>query len=309
MDGKSRKKAGKREGGILYFCATPIGNLQDITLRVLDCLKTVDYIAVENAGHSRKLLNHYGIRAPLLSYREADREKKEQRLLQLLQQGARIALLSDAGMPAISDPGRSLAHQLREHGIPFTVLPGPSAALAALLLSGYPTRRFVFWGFLSRRKKERYRELAQVAHECKTGIIYESPHRLAATLGEMAALLPERELAVCRELTKQFEEVLHGTAQSLQDHFTRVKPRGEITIVVSPLCEKTEQGKNPADVSERGIQEQVQEKLKEALQQGIPPSEAVKGVARAFSLSRRDVYILLLDLQGRKSLKKPPVGS
>lgn len=303
MAGESRKKAAEREPGILYFCATPIGNLQDITLRVLECLKTVDYIAVENAARSRKLLNHYGIRAPLLSYREAGREKKDQHLLQLLQQGARIALLSDAGMPAISDPGHSLASTLRRYGMPFTVLPGPSAALAALLLSAYPTRRFVFWGFLSRRKKERSRELSQIMLEHKTGIIYESPHRLAATLKDMAQLFAQRELAVCRELTKQFEEVRYGTARSLLEHFLLVKPRGEITVIVSPLPAAGEQGDLPGSVlqdDEQVISEKIKSRLKEALQQGLPPSQAVRETARDFSLGRRLVYKLMLDLQGRK---------
>ncbi len=300
MEGISRKKGDNVGTGMFFFCASPIGNLQDITLRVLECLKTVDYIAVENGARSRKLLSHYGIHAPLLSYREAGREKKEQRIIEHLQEGASIALLSDAGMPAISDPGSSLARRLHENHIPFTVLPGPSAALAALLLSGYPTRRFVFWGFLSRRKKERVRELEQVGAESKTGIIYETPHRLLAALGEMAALMPERELAVCRELTKHFEEVRHGVAQALQEHFTQVKPRGEITIVVSPQPGKGEPSEDLANMSPAEMEEQVKGKLNEELQQGNPPSRAVKHVARAFPLSRSKVYALLLKMQGRK---------
>ena len=301
MEGKIREKANNPNSGMFFFCASPIGNLQDITLRVLECLKTVDYIAVENAARSRKLLSHYGIHAPLLSYREAGREKKEQRIIEYLQNGASIALLSDAGMPAISDPGSSLARRLHENGIPFTVLPGPSAALASLVLSGYPTRRFVFWGFLSRRKKERVQELEQVEAESKTGIIYETPHRLQATLGEMATLFPERELTVCRELTKHFEEVRRGVALELQEHFTQVKPRGEITIVVSPLLEKADPQEHTANMSPTEIEEKVKEKLNEELQQGKPPSHAVKNVARALSMSRSTVYSLLLEMQGRKA--------
>ena len=301
MEGKNRKRGGNASTGMFYFCATPIGNLQDITLRVLECLKTVDYIAVENAARSRKLLSHYGIHSPLLSYREAGREKKEERIIEHLQQGASIALLSDAGMPAISDPGSSLARRLHANGIPFTVLPGPSAALTALLLSGYPTRRFVFWGFLSRRKKERAWELEQVGAESKTGIIYETPHRLLATLEAMAVLMPERELAVCRELTKHFEEVRHGVALALLEHFSRTKPRGEITIVASPLPGRGSPAAVLTTMSPAAIDEQVKEKLNEELQQGSPPSHAVKHVARAFSLSRSTVYTLLLEMQGRKN--------
>ena len=300
MEGKSRKKAVNGKNGMFYFCASPIGNLQDITLRVLECLKTVDFIAVENAGRSRKLLSHYGIHAPLLSYREAGRQMKEERIIKYLQDGASIALLSDAGMPAISDPGCSLARRLHDNNIPFTVLPGPSAALAALLLSGYPTRRFVFWGFLSRRKKERTFELEQIGSENKTGIIYETPHRLLNTLKEMASLMPERELAVCRELTKQFEEVRHGGANELHEYYAQVKPRGEITIVVSPLLGKGESNETPASISSVEVKEEVKEKLNAELKQGTPPSRAVKQVARCFSLNRQEVYGWLLEMQGRK---------
>jgi len=305
MAGKNKEKtANGGTPGMFFFCATPIGNLRDITLRVLDCLKTVNYIAVENKDRSRKLLQHYGIHAPLLSYREAGREKKEQRIIELLQGGASIALLSDAGMPAVSDPGSSLAHRLQEEDMPFTVLPGPSAALAALLHSGYATRRFVFWGFLSRRKKERRRELEQVAAEEKTGIIYEAPHRLCATLAEISALLGERELAVCRELTKQFEEIRRGSAQLLQEHFLREQPRGEITIVVSPLSPLREKAVTHGDAGikkEDGERtEWVMAKLRQSLEGGSPPSQAAKNVARRCNLSRREVYSLLLKLQGRK---------
>jgi 16S rRNA (cytidine1402-2'-O)-methyltransferase len=207
-------------------------------------------------------------------------------------------------MPAVSDPGSSLAHRLREKDIPFTVLPGPSAALAALLHSGYAARCFVFWGFLSRRKKERRRELEQVAAEDKTGIIYEAPHRLCATLTELSALLGERELAVCRELTKQFEEIRHGSAQLLQEHFLREEPRGEITIVVSPLRSLRETATVCADarsINEDGEKiESVLAMLQQSLDGGSPPSQAVKNIARRCSLSRRDVYSLFLKLQGRK---------
>jgi len=292
---------------MFFFCATPIGNLRDITLRVLDCLKTVNYIAVENASRSRKLLQHYGIRAPLLSYREAGREKKERQIIELLQEGASIALLSDAGMPAVSDPGSSLAHRLQEEGIPFTVLPGPSASLAALLHSGYAARRFVFWGFLSRRKTERRRELEQVAPEAITGIIYEAPHRLCATLAELSILLGERELAVCRELTKQFEEIRRGSAQQLQEHFLQEKPRGEITIVVYPLRslggKEAARGDMGSKIEDGDKVGSVQAELRQSLERGNPPSQAVKNVARRYNLSRREVYGLFLELQGRKQPK------
>lgn len=207
-------------------------------------------------------------------------------------------------MPAVSDPGSSLAHRLQDEDISFTVLPGPSAALAALLHSGYAARCFVFWGFLSRRKKERRRELEQVAAEDKTGIIYEAPHRLCATLAELSALLGERELAVCRELTKQFEEIRRGPALQLQEYFLREQPRGEITIVVSPLRSSREKETVHADagsIKEDGEKmESVLAMLQQSLDGGSPPSQVAKNIARRCNFSRREVYGLLLQLQGRK---------
>lgn len=293
--GNGRKEVASNGRGKFFFCASPIGNLGDITLRVIDCLKEVDYIAVENEGRSRKLLSHYSIHAPLLSYREEGRDKKEQLIIQYLQEGKSIALLSDAGMPAVSDPGSSLSRRLAENRIPFTVLPGPSAATTALLLSGYPARRFVFWGFLSRRKGERRSEIEDISRERKTVIIFEAPHRLLKTLEEMSSVMPERELAVCRELTKQFEEVQRGYAPDLWQHYEQVKPRGEITIVVAPLVGKGDN--KEAQITPVQPDEQVKKMLREELEQGAPPSLAVKRVARSCSMKRRTVYNLLLEIK------------
>lgn len=281
------------EKGILYLCATPIGNLGDITLRALECLKEADLIAAENIGHSRKLLTHYGINKPLVSYRESKREKMGKLIVERLKQGAKVVLISDAGMPVISDPGSNLLHLLLEEKIPFTVLPGASAVLTALAASGYPAGKFVFWGFLSRKRGELRKELEAIAKEEKTVVLYEAPHRLKATLAEMAEILKDRPLAVCRELTKKFEEVLRGSAGELLDIFLQQPPQGEITLVISPL--KQHSGKNVAD-----LKKECKEKLLEALKKGYTPTEAVKLTAKSLALKRNEVYGVLKELKGIK---------
>lgn len=275
--------------GMLYLCATPIGNLHDITLRALECLKEADLIAVENIEHSRKLLSYYGIDTPLISYRESNRGKKSRIILEKLRQGARVVLISDAGMPVISDPGYYLVNLLREEKISFTVLPGPSAVLTALVISGYPAGNFVFWGFLSRKKGELRKELEEISKEEKTVVLYESPHRLKATLTEMAGILKDRQLAVCRELTKKFEEVHRGNARELLNIFVQQPPRGEITMVISPLQHPRESMSN--------LKEECEKSLLEAIKKGEPPTEAVKKVAKKLSLKRNDVYKVLIKLK------------
>lgn len=278
--------------GMLYLCATPLGNLQDITLRVLDCLKTVDLIAAENVVHSRKLLHYYGIKTPLTAYRESNKRKKGQAILEKLKQGARVALISDAGMPIISDPGADLLDLLIAENIPFTVLPGPSAVLTALLLSGYAAGsagKFVFEGFLSRNKGTLRKELAEIAREERAVVFYESPHRLQATLAEMAGILKDRPLAVCRELTKKFEEVQRGTAGALLRVFDEQTPRGEITVVISPQQTPRENSAFPLEACENS--------LRAALKKGKPPTEAVKSVAQKLALKRKDVYAVFINLK------------
>lgn len=290
--------------GMLYFCATPIGNMGDITLRALQCLKEADLIAVESMKRSRKLLHYYGIKAPLISYRESNRERKGREILAKLKAGARIVLITDAGMPAVSDPGFSLIRLLLAEKMPFTVLPGPSAVLTALVHSGYPANGFVFRGFLSRNKKERAGELQILAAERNTVVFYEAPHRLLKTLRELAAVLGEREIAVCRELTKKYEEVRRGSAGEMFEHFSRVPPRGEITLVLSPrVCD------NAAPTGDAGNKEAIKEKdpgfrraecmqeLEKALQAGDPPTTAVKKVARSMDLPREKVYALLIEIK------------
>ncbi len=277
--------------GLLYFCATPIGNLKDITLRALECMKSADYIAVENVNRSRKLLTHYEIETPLMVFRESNRDKKGREILKRVQGGETIVLITDAGLPAISDPGFSLVEMAVKEGVPFTVLPGPSAALTALLRSGFTSSRFVFWGFLSRKKKERREELLSIAADPKTAVIYEAPHRLLQTLQEMETILGERSIAVCRELTKRFEEVLKGTPGELRGVFQERAPRGEITLVVAPGVSS----------QEFLLQEdQALMHLKSLLDRGIPPGEAVKRTVRRSALKRSEVYEMMLQLQGKK---------
>lgn len=290
--------------GILYICATPIGNLKDITLRALEYLKEADYIAVENINRSRKLFHHYGIKTPLISFRESNRDKKSAEILQKLKDDARIVLISDAGMPLISDPGRYLLNRLLEEGIPFTVLPGPSAVLTALIISGYPGDKFVFWGFLSRNRAVLKKELESIAKEEKAVIAFESPHRLIKTLVEAKEILQGREIAVCRELTKKFEEVRRGSAVQLLQHYYDTPPRGEITLVISPQYGNNG-GKKEKKTSDEleSLKEECKRRLLQAINEGNLPSEAVKKVSKNTSLGKNEVYAVLVQLK-RKGLIK-----
>jgi 16S rRNA (cytidine1402-2'-O)-methyltransferase len=302
---KSNEKSRDLIKGTLYICATPIGNLKDITLRALEHLKEADFIAVESINHSRKLLHHYGIKSPLISFRESNRDKKSIEILQKLKEGAKVVLISDAGMPIISDPGRYLLDMLLEEGIPYTVLPGPSAVLTALAISGYPGGRFVFWGFLSRDRTTMKKELESIAGEEKAVVAFESPHRLVKTLEEAQEILQEREIAVCRELTKKFEEVRRGSAAQLLDYYFDTPPRGEITLVIAPQRGKTgSRGKGKkTSVELELLKEECKHLLLLSVQEGIPPSEAVRKVARDTSLSKNEVYTILVQLK-RKGLIK-----
>jgi 16S rRNA (cytidine1402-2'-O)-methyltransferase len=288
MEKKENEKRYSGEG-VLYICGTPIGNLKDITLRALEYLKKADFIAVESINHSRKLLSHYGIRAPLISFRESNREKKSTEILNKLRQGANVAFITDAGMPTISDPGTYLLNMVIQEEIPFTVLPGPSAVLTALIKSGYAGNKFVFWGFLSRKAGSLHKELQFIAEDEKTGVIYEAPHRLVKTLKEMGKALKGREVAVCRELTKKFEEVRRGTSEDLFLYYSEHPPKGEITIVISPL--------NKTRNEPEALKEECEAKLINAMQKGLTSSDAVKKVAEDLSLRRNEVYKIYLELK------------
>lgn len=217
---------------MLYIISTPIGNLKDITLRALETLKNVDLIAAEDTRHTRKLLTHYGISKPLTSYFEHNKFVKGSYILGWLKQGKNVALVTDSGTPGISDPGYRLIALALEHEIEITAIPGPSALIDALVLSGLPSDRFIFEGYLPVKSGARKRRLKEIAAEKRTIIYYESPHRLVKALQDIQEVLPEREIAVLRELTKKFEQVIRGKATALLAHFHHHQPRGEFVIAI-----------------------------------------------------------------------------
>lgn len=220
--------------GTLYVVSTPIGNLEDITLRALRILGSVDLIAAEDTRHTRKLLTHHGISRPLLSYHDHNEDIQAPRLLALLQEGKSIALVTDAGTPGIADPAYYLLQALLPHAIPIVPIPGPTAALAALAVSGLPTDRFIFEGFLPVKSGRRRQRLEALAGETRTIVLYESPHRLLRLLQELVTHLGgERRLVVARELTKHFEEVVRGTTSTLLETFQARPIRGEFTLVIA----------------------------------------------------------------------------
>ena len=218
--------------GKLYLCATPIGNLDDITFRVLNTLKEVDLIAAEDTRHSIKLLNHFDIKTPMTSYHEFNKFDKARYLVEQMQQGVTIALITDAGTPGISDPGEELVKQCYEAGIEVTSLPGPAACITALTLSGMSTRRFCFEAFLPSDKKEKQWILEELKAETRTIILYEAPHRLVKTLEELREALGDRKITICRELTKKYEEAFRTTLSEAIDHYQECDPKGECVIVV-----------------------------------------------------------------------------
>ena len=267
--------------GTLYLCATPIGNLQDITLRVLDTLKTVDLVACEDTRKTLQLLNHFEISKPVTSYYEHNKQTKGDVIIQQLKEGKNVALVSDAGMPGISDPGYDLVQQCLAEEIPFTVLPGAVAAITGLVLSGLPTDRFAFEGFIPRQKKERLQYFQNLLHEERTMIFYESPHRLEDTLETMAEVFPDRSMAAARELTKKFEEIVRGTPAEVLAHFAAEGIRGEFVLLLH--------GAEPAQPEERDIDWAVA-RTAQLEAEGMPQKDAIKQAAKEAGLSKRDVY-------------------
>jgi len=217
---------------MLYIVATPIGNLKDITLRALEVLKSVDLIACEDTRHTKILLNQYGINIPTTSYFQHNRLTKGDYLIKLLREGKNIALVSDAGTPGILDPGYNLVNLAVKNNIDISVIPGPTAFINALVLSGKPSHKFIFEGFLPNRSQARQNRLKQLAKLKYTIVFYESCHRILATLEDIHAVFGEKEVVVARELTKKFEEVKRASAEALIEHFNRQKPRGEFVVVI-----------------------------------------------------------------------------
>ena len=277
--------------GKLYLCATPIGNLEDITLRVLRTLKEVDLIAAEDTRNSIKLLNHFEIKTPMTSYHEYNKIEKGQKLVDKLLEGQNIALITDAGTPGISDPGEELVKMCYEAGITVTSLPGAAACITALTISGLSTRRFAFEAFLPSDKKERQEVLAELAEETRTMIIYEAPHRLVKTLKELGQVLGEdRRLTVCRELTKKHETAFTTTFAEAVSYYEENEPKGECVLVAEgksrEMIRREEQGK--------WEQTSIPEHMEYYLNQGMEKKEAMKCVAKDRGIGKRDVYKALL---------------
>lgn len=274
------------EEGMLYLCATPIGNLEDITLRVLRVLQEADVIYCEDTRNTLKLLRHFEIAKPLQSYHDHSPEARAQKIADDVRAGRQVALVSDAGMPVISDPGFDLVNLFRRENLPYTVLPGASASLTALVLSGIAADRFLFEGFLPRKKKDLEARLALLDKERATAIIYESPHRLSATLDVFAKRWPERECAAVREITKRFEETVRGTTVSVRDHFNANAPRGEFVLILGGAVETETSAE---DVFAQGLA-----LAKRLIQDGASTNQAAKEAAQATGLSKRTIYQALL---------------
>lgn len=277
--------------GMLYLCATPIGNLSDITGRVLETLKSVDLIAAEDTRNSIKLLNHFDIKVPLVSYHEYNRYDRANELIEKMRQGADIALITDAGTPVISDPGEVITDMCRQAGIKVTSLPGPCALVTALSLSGLSARRFVFEGFLPADKKERRQVLGSLTDETRTIILYEAPHHLLSTLKELKEALSDREMALCRELTKKFEEVKRMKLSEAVIYYEENEPRGEYVLVIEGRSKEELRNEKIGQNRERDINEQMAEYEK----QGLDRKEAMRKVASDRGVSRREVYKQLLE--------------
>lgn len=277
--------------GTLFLCATPIGNLEDITLRVLRTLKEVDLIAAEDTRQTIKLLNHFDIRTPLVSYHEHNKYQKTPVLVRELLEGKDIALVTDAGTPVISDPGAELAAAAYEAGVHVTSLPGASAVITALTLSGLSTREFAFEGFLSRDRREREETLARVADSTYTTVFYEAPHRLVKTLELLAeAVSGTRRAAVCHELTKRYESVMQCTLAEAIAFYAEHEPKGEFVIVL----EGADAAELKAKEQEQWADVPLEEHLNRKLSRGMERKEAMKAVAKERGISKNEVYRALI---------------
>lgn len=279
------------EKGTLYLCATPIGNLEDITLRVIRTLGEVDLIAAEDTRNSIRLLNHFNIKTPMTSYHEYNRIEKAHTLIAKLQEGKNVALITDAGTPGISDPGEDLVRLCYEAGITVTSLPGACACVTALTLSGLVTRRFCFEAFLPAEKKERQQVLEELKDETRTTIIYEAPHRLLRTLCELNEVLGDRRATICRELTKKHETVFQTTLSAAAAYYGEHEPKGECVIVLEGRSREELRQEAQSRWEELTIAEHVESYIR----QGMDRKDAMKQAARDRGLSKREIYAALLE--------------
>ena len=276
--------------GKLYLCATPIGNLEDITYRVVRTLNEVDLIAAEDTRNSIKLLNHFEIKTPMTSYHEHNKIEKGRKLIEKLQAGVNIALITDAGTPGISDPGEELVKMCYEAGIEVTSLPGAAACITALTLSGLGTRRFAFEAFLPTDKKERQAVLKELEDETRTIILYEAPHRLLKTLQELYDNLGNRRITVCRELTKKHETAFATTLENAISHYLENEPKGECVLVLDGRSREELRQEEVA----RWEEMEITEHMDYYMNQGISKKDAMKLVAKDRGIGKRDVYQQLL---------------
>lgn len=277
--------------GKLYLCATPIGNLEDITFRVIRTLKEVDLIAAEDTRHSIKLLNHFDIKTPMTSYHEFNKKEKGPKLIEQLLQGVSIALITDAGTPGISDPGEDLVKLSFEAGIEVTSIPGPAACITALTLSGLSTRRFAFEAFLPSDKKEKQHVLKELQNETRTIILYEAPHRLLKTLKELGEVLGDRKITIVKEITKKYENAIPTTILEAYKYYSGEEPKGEFVLVI--------EGK-PREELIKEEQEQwfsmsLEEHMNLYLKQGMNKKEAMKAVSSDRGVPKREIYQQLIN--------------
>lgn len=278
--------------GKLYLCATPIGNLEDMPVRAIRVMKEADVIAAEDTRNSVKLINHFEIDTPMTSYHEFNKYDKARILVDRMLAGETVALVTDAGTPGISDPGEELVKQCVEAGIEVISVPGPAACINALIISGLPTRRFVFEAFLPADKKEKAAVLEELKRETRTMIIYEAPHRLIKTLAELRDVLGgDRPVAVCKELTKKHEQVYRGTLQSAIEYYTVNEPKGEYVMVIKGL----DREQLISEEKEEWLKLTVEEHMEYYMKQGIEKKEAMKLVAKDRGVSKRDIYNMTIN--------------
>lgn len=275
--------------GTLYLCATPIGNLGDMTPRVVETLRAVDVIAAEDTRNSIRLLNHFDIHTPMTSYHEYNKIEKAHKLIEQLQAGKSAALITDAGTPAISDPGEVLVRMCHESGIPVTSLPGPVACITALTLSGLPTRRFCFEGFLPSDKREKREVLEELARESRTIILYEAPHHLVRTLEELREILGDRDVTLCRELTKKFESVMPTTLEKALVYYESQEPKGEYVLVIRG---KSREEKRQEEIS-AWENMSIEEHMDYYRRQGLDDKAAMKQAAKDRGVGKREIYAYL----------------
>ena len=278
--------------GTLYLCATPIGNLEDMTFRVIRTLKEVDMIAAEDTRNSIKLLNHFEIKTPMTSYHEYNKIEKGHKLVQMLLEGKNLALITDAGTPGISDPGEELVQMCYEAGVPVTSLPGAVACITALTLSGLSTRRFAFEAFLPSDKKERQQVLEELKNDTRTVICYEAPHRLVKTLKELLEALGDRRITICRELTKKHETAWQTHIAEACEYYQENAPKGECVLVI----EGRSREELKAEEQEQWEQMPLEAHMEHYESQGMDHKSAMKQVAKDRGVSKRDIYRMLLEL-------------